>query len=316
MPGEDAAARARSDHVLAGAAIPAFLNPGAGSADDVAAALDAAGGFVLHRVPPDRMGDAVRAALPGASRVAAAGGDGTVAAIAAVVAGTPVALAVLPAGTLNHFARDHDIPVEAEEAARLAREGAARPVDVARVNGRLFLNTSSIGAYVRYVRWREQLEPRLGYHLASAVAALRALLRLRTYRVTLTVDGHDRVYYSPLAFIGVGERELRVPKLGGRVRGGARALHVLVVRGGPLRRIVALVAVALARGLHRAIDRRWVDAVLVDACSVELPGGHNDVAVDGEIVSLDTPLHYVLERDALLVVCPPPDERGEGQSGA
>lgn len=295
--------------------IAAFLNPGAGKADDVAAALEATGAFAVHRVEPQRMDGAVRAALPGASRLVAAGGDGTVGAVAAVVAGTRVALAVVPAGTLNHFARDHDIPVEPAEAAQLARDGQARPVDVARVNGRLFLNTSSIGAYVRFVRWRERLEPRLGYHLASAVAAFRALVQLRTYLVRLTVEGRERSYHTPLVFIGVGERELRVPKLGGRVPDGARALHVLVVRGGPLRRIVALVAVALARGVHTASGARWIDAMLVDACSVELPGGHNDVAVDGEIVSLDTPLEYAMERDALLLVCPPPGEPAKGEGG-
>ena len=82
-------------------------------------------------------------------------------------------LAILPGGTLNHFARDLGISTEAAEALELAAEGCARGVDVGMVGGKLFLNTSSVGAYVRFVRVREHLESYLGYRLATALAAVR-----------------------------------------------------------------------------------------------------------------------------------------------
>ncbi len=103
-----------------------------------------------------------------------AGGDGSVAAAAAVALGHGLPLAVVPAGTLNHFARD--LGVEApEEAATAVEEGRAVCVDVAEVNGTPFLNTASIGAYPELVRRRDALEGRLGRWLATAVAAAQVL---------------------------------------------------------------------------------------------------------------------------------------------
>ena len=78
------------------------------------------------------------------------------------------------------------------EQRRVALEGRSIAVDTASVNDRVFLNTSSVGAYVTFVRARERLEKHLGYHIASFVAAIRLLLRLPTFRVTLQVEGVAR----------------------------------------------------------------------------------------------------------------------------
>src|SRR5438128_704857 len=110
---------------------PAFVNPDAGRGRAALDALSGAAGFAVHRLPPDRLagalGETVSQAVP---RVLVAGGDGTVALAASVLAGTATALAVLPAGTLNHFARDHGLPINPEQAIQLAREGTPRAVDV------------------------------------------------------------------------------------------------------------------------------------------------------------------------------------------
>ncbi len=90
--------------------------------------------------------------------VAAMGGDGTVNAVAGALAGTPTPLLVLPAGTLNHFARDLGLPLDPAEAALLVRDGVRREVDVGEVNGHVFVNNSSIGAYPLTVALRERLQ--------------------------------------------------------------------------------------------------------------------------------------------------------------
>ena len=69
----------------------------------------------------------------------------TLARAASTLAGTTVALSVLPGGTLNHFARDHGIPLDPTEALALAVHGAAAPADVGYVNAQLFLNASCVG---------------------------------------------------------------------------------------------------------------------------------------------------------------------------
>src|SRR4029079_10564428 len=107
-------------------------------------------------------------------------------------------LAILPGGTLNHFARDLGVSTEADEALELAVAGQSRGVDIGMVNGRVFLNTSSVGAYVRFVRIRERLERRFGYRIASAIAALRLLFQWTGYAVELEVAGAPGILCAPL----------------------------------------------------------------------------------------------------------------------
>lgn len=285
------------------APLPAFVNPKAGSADAAKTALAGAPAFALREVPPDELADAIRAAArDGAARVLVAGGDGSLATAATALAGSGTALAILPGGTLNHFAGWLGIPTEPAEALAVAESGEPSPVDIGYLNDRAFINTSSIGAYVRFVQLRERMEPRLGYRLASLVAVVRTLAQLRSFTVTLTVDGVERHYRTPVVFVGVGERELRVPILGGRVTPGASALHVMVVRGGRVQRVLAMAMLAMTRGLGAVRRSRWIDAFLVESCRVDVPHGRPQVSIDGELVPMATPLDYRLGRGELLVV--------------
>ncbi len=286
--------------------IPAFINPGAGNADEASAALEAAGGIEVRKTEPANLSEAITRALDGgARRIIIAGGDGSVAGAASVVAGTDVSLGIVPAGTLNHLAKDLGIPLDLEEAARLAVAGDVITVDVARAGERLFINTSSLGAYVVFVRTRERLEPRLGYWIASFVASVRLLFTLRLFTVEIEVEGEKRRYRTPLVFVGVGERELKLPKVGGRVEGGGRGLHVLIVQGRTGARLFALALAAAARGLESVSRGPSIDAFLVDRCSIELPRRTGRIAVDGEIVEVQGRVEYALWRDALRVVAPP-----------
>lgn len=283
--------------------IPAFLNPKSGGAPEVRRVLERAGCFALREVAPDGMTQAVRAAITsGERRVAVVGGDGTVSAAAAAIAHTPVELAIIPAGTFNHFARDHGIPMDLGHACELARSGTVQPADVGWVNGRLFLNTSSVGIYANFVRVRERLERRTGYWGASALAVARTFVHVRPFRVWFEAEGVERAYDTPLVFIGVGERELKLPALGNRVPDGRPGLHAMVVRGRTRARLVALSFAAAARGTHTVSRTPHLDSFLVGRCRIEQR--HSTVAVDGEIVRLDSPLDYALGRDALRLVRP------------
>jgi diacylglycerol kinase family enzyme len=170
------------------------------------------------------------------------------------------------------------------------------------VNERLFLNTSSVGSYVTFVRARERLERRLGYHIGSIVAGIRLLVHMPTFRVTVDVEQRTREYITPLVFIGVGERELRLPALGARVAGGKAGLHVMVVRRRSGGRAVALGLAAAARGVEAVSHTPALDAFLVDSCRIE-PRSPN-VSIDGEIVRIPPPLRYRYMPGHLRVVVP------------
>ena len=284
--------------------IPAFINPAAGGAEEARTALSGGNVFDVREIPPQELEDAIRRIVAeGATRILVAGGDGTIATAASALLETGSELAILPGGTLNHFATDLGIPKESAEALALATSGSARTADAALVNKRLFLNTSSVGAYVHFVKVREYLEPRFGYRIASAIAAFRILFQLRQFTVEVEVDGKRRTYRTPIVFIGVGERELKLPTLGNRIPHGKRGLHVMIVRGRSAARVLAIALNAVARGVTTVSRTLELDSFIVDHCTITLRR-HTTIAVDGELVSLGTPLEYHLERDAIRVVCP------------
>ena len=144
------------------------------------------------------------AELDGAEAAGVAGGDGSVAAAAAVAERRRLPLVAFPAGTLNHFTRD--IGVDAfEDAATAVTEGDAVAVDLAtvRVDGgelRPFVNTASIGGYPDLVKMRERWQDRLGKWVAAGIALIRVLAAAQPLHVEL--DGRRRAIW--LLFVGNG----------------------------------------------------------------------------------------------------------------
>jgi len=281
------------------------INVASGTADAAREALALSGAFELHEVQPDALDATIRElANSGARRILVAGGDGTIATAAAALLDSDIELAILPGGTLNHFARDLGISTVAAEAVELAAGTSTRRVDVGAVNGRVFLNTSSVGGYVRYVRTREKLERRLGYRAASLFAALRLLTSVRRMGVEIEVEGRARIFRTALVFVGVGERELEFPVLGGRVPDGRSGLHIMVIKGRSRMRMLAIGMVAVFKGLKGVAGSDHFESVIVDRARITLRG-EGWVALDGEVALLRTPLEYELRRGALSVVCPP-----------
>jgi diacylglycerol kinase family enzyme len=287
--------------------IPAFVNPAGGSAQAALDALKRANGFAVHAVDPRELPDALRQAVAaGAPRVLVAGGDGTLSSAASVLAGTPVALAVLPAGTLNHFARDHGIPSDFDQALELAARGSVGTTDVGYVNDELFLNTSSVGAYIRFVRTRDRIERIFGYHIASVIAGLRVLATLRPMHVGLEVSGAKHEYSAPLLFVGVRERILTPPNLGAPAPDGVRALHVVIPRGRRQARRLAGAYARIERDLAVGTEEFGLDSALVHRFRLELRAPSTTVATDGELKRVTVPLEYRFGQDALNLVIPDP----------
>ncbi len=281
--------------------IPAIINRKAGTAVQAAAALTEAGGFEIHEVDPEDIRRTAKE-LVGRKpkRILVCGGDGTVCTVAHVLANTGVELALVPGGTLNHLAKYLGLPEDLGAAAKLARGDVTRQLDAGRINDRLFLNTSSVGAYEIFVRRRDRLEKRWGYAIASIVAGLQILLRTPVFAIRVEVDGVEQIYRTPLVFVGVGERELRIPSLGGRMDRGKRGLHLMIVRHRTGARLASLALQAAARGVGAVARTPAMDSLLVTRCTVEL---RNDTAsIDGELIRVEPPLEYEFMPDALTVV--------------
>src|SRR2546423_3824077 len=134
----------------------------------------------------------------------AAGGDGTISAVAAALIGSPVALGVLPLGTLNHFAKDLGISPDLPAAVQVIADGHVQNLDVGSVNGQPFINNSSIGLYPHMVnhRRRQQLRLGRGKWLAMFFAALAVFRRYPLLQVVLESGGKTFPRITPFVFIG------------------------------------------------------------------------------------------------------------------
>ncbi|MDQ3477016.1 MAG: phosphatase PAP2 family protein [Actinomycetota bacterium] len=170
-----------------GAGMVIAVNPNSGGASDdsvglLRAALPAA--EIIELTPDSLLADLLDEAAPRAKALGVAGGDGTVAAAAAVAVAHNLPLAVIPAGTLNHFAADVGIR-SLDDVVSAVEAGEAVRVDIAEVGGIPFLNTASIGAYPEMVRRRDELAPRLGKWPSLVIAAAQVLHDQKPIRMDL-----------------------------------------------------------------------------------------------------------------------------------
>jgi diacylglycerol kinase family enzyme len=266
--------------------------------------------FTLSLLPGSDLVRAARRAAEAAGRreidaIVVGGGDGSVSAVAGVLAGTSVPLGVLPLGTLNHFAKDLGIPNDIDGAVGVIASGNMRSVDVAEVNGRIFVNNSSVGLYPNLVlqRQRQTTLGRRNKAIATILAAVRALRRFPRRRLSVYVDGQLKRYKTPCLFVGNNKYELDLLTVGTRKHLDAGELSLYAARPrGPLGLVWLAFRVALG-GLDAARD---LDASCVKALEVGSRASRLLVSLDGEVEVLRPPLQYRTKPGALQVLAPAP----------
>jgi diacylglycerol kinase family enzyme len=285
-----------------------LLNRGGGSASDRSAVEQALADAGIGAEPQwlsgrDIASAAAEAVEGGAERIVAGGGDGTIGCVAGAIAGTGAKLAILPLGTLNHFARDLGIPLDIGEAARVAAGQGTRKIDVAEVNGRIFVNNSAIGLYPLMVVHRDLQRRMLGRskRLAMLVASLRTLLRFGHQRLTLRVNGRREQVDTPLLFVGNNGYRLDAAAAGRRDTIDKGELFVLVMRRKTRRGFIAASIRALA---GRPSDSDMVHLEDVQRLRVGSRRSRLFVSLDGEVVPLEPPLDYKIRPKALTVLVP------------
>lgn len=237
--------------------------------------------------------------------VVAGGGDGTLNAVASGLVGTGIVFGVLPLGTLNHFAKDLGIPLNLDEAIRTIAAGHCIQVDTGEVNGRVFLNNSSLGLYPDTVRRRELQQSRLGRSkwLAFFWAALTSLRRHPFLHLTLTVD--DNVYRKRTLFVFMGNNEYTMEgfHIGGRARLDAGLLSLYVAHRTSR---LGLLVLALRAVVGRLRQARDFDVLLAKHVVIESRHQQIRVATDGEVNQMHTPLSYRIVPKSLNVLVPKP----------
>jgi diacylglycerol kinase family enzyme len=245
-----------------------------------------------------------RALDAGASAVIAAGGDGTISSVANVLVGRGVPMGVIPLGTFNYFARANGIPEDTAAALDAICHGHKAPTDIGQINGKVFLNNTSVGVYSQILKQREDTYAQFGRsRMAAYWSVLRALVKFYDpMTMKIEVDGKQMSVRSPLAFVCNSAYQLERFALDGAdaVRKGELALFLAddVGRLGLVRHAVKLAT----RRMREGRDFRLVTGreIVID------PGRHKRLVVrDGEKEPMRGPYRITLERHALDIIRPP-----------
>jgi diacylglycerol kinase family enzyme len=243
----------------------------------------------------------------GADILVAAGGDGTVNAVASALAHQPAALGVIPAGTLNHFARDLHIPLDPQQAAHALAGGGTIQVDLGEVNGRVFVNNSVLGLFPNY-RFTKEAWERRGFGntfirrlIAKAAGLLRVFWRLP--HLSLTVETEKGTHHLSTPFVLVGNNEHRMEGLapGRRETLSDGSLWVYAMRPctrwGLLKMLAGLILGRVSRSSVFHVLRS--SRVRIDSKPRRI-----GVGLDGELVRMVSPLEYRSLPGALRVITP------------
>lgn len=289
--------------------ITLIMNPGAGAQHDadlparLHATLASTGRAVEVRLPAHGRDITALAREAAAARerrlVVAAGGDGTVNAVAGALFGSPTPLGVIPLGTFNYFARALGMPADPLAAATALLDGRLASAAAGTVNGRVFLNNASFGLYRSIIEARERHKALLGRHriVAALSAVYTALRRHRHYRVQLAIGGRSLTRDTPMVFFGANP--LQLEQLG--VAADEAGLAVLVMR--PMSRLQVL-ATALGALLGRIGEVGTLETFTARRISVDRSKRRVKLVVDGEIVRTRAPLELRWVPEALRVVVP------------
>ena len=293
-----------------------ILNAGSGQRDaksqpeNILAAFAALGATCTLKLLENgaQIGSETRSAIAeGCKTIVAAGGDGTICAVASVLRGSATVMGILPLGTFNYFARSLDLPMEMEAAAKVIVEARPQPMRIATINDRVFLNNASLGAYPAILETRESIYKRWGRsRIAAYWAVIKTLCTVRApMRLRITADGQTRLVRSPLVFVVNNAYQLTQLSVTGADRIESGKLVVFVAPDSSRIEMIRMaVVIAMGRGLpEQKFDVLSGADILIESIG-RRPGRRQTIARDGERERLAGPFRLLVVENALQVLVP------------
>ncbi len=260
---------------------------------------------------PSRIGDVAREAVRRAKAlngiVVAAGGDGTINAVAQAVLGSGCVFGVLPKGTFNYFSRTHGIPADTGEGMQVLLQESAQPVQVGLVNNHLFLVNASVGLYPKLLEDREAWKQQLGRSRWVAFgSALATLLRgYRTLHLSMEVHGTRQEIRTPSLF--VGNNALQMEQLGFTESHAIDAGQLAGITLRPIGRL-SMIWLIFQGVLGKLGEADQVEKFTFKRLTVTRSRGLTSrrvkVATDGEIKWLTLPLEFCVSPEPLMLLRP------------
>ena len=235
--------------------------------------------------------------------IVAAGGDGTLNAVASQMLHQSIPMGILPLGTFNYVARVLNIPLDILEAAQVVATGEPRASHVACINDYIYLNNASLGLYPLFIKKREEYNRKFGrFPLNAYTSGLDVLIRDRKeLKLEVEVDGKKYPVKTPLIFFGNNQLQLKEMKLKIAKCAEVGEIAGVVIAKGDKATLFKTLFQTIRGKLEKASDvySFGAQSVIVYSKKPTLT-----VAIDGEIVSMNTPLKLHVEKKALNIMVP------------
>ncbi len=239
----------------------------------------------------------------GVRRFIAAGGDGTIMAVASSLVNTNCSLGVLPLGTFNYFSRGLGLPEDVAGAADTLKQSSEHLISVGTVNGNVFLNNASLGVYPSILKERETVYKRWGRkRIAAHWSVIKTFLRFqRPMRIVVAADGVEQAYRTPLVFVARSEYQLNYFGLEGVDAIKSDGFAVFIARDGGRADLFRLAWRLVTRQMKSGVDFDLVRAKEI-TITTRIPMAL--VACDGEKLRLKSPLRFEMKTNALRIIMP------------
>jgi diacylglycerol kinase family enzyme len=258
----------------------------------------------LQLVDPDEMSPAIGCALAqGCEALVVGGGDGSVRAAANAMIGSEVSLGILPLGTLNRLARDLKIPFDVQAAAAALANGQVTAIDVADVNGRIFLCNSTFGIPAIFSQQRQLLRGKPAVErFRGYFQALKDMLQSRRHMEVDIDHGQARMKLRVLSMVISNNPYIEKPSLMMEKDGLHHGVLAAYISQHPS-----------GWGMMRAVIRGMLGRFKSDpgiahfeARRINVTARRSRVRLsnDGELEIVDMPLRYSIRPDALKVLVP------------
>lgn len=258
--------------------------------------------LVCHEI--SELNKAIEIANRESSLVIAAGGDGTIRAVAEKAAEHDVKFGVIGCGTFNFFARNHRIPEDLEQAFRLALTGEIRPVRLGEINGRVFLINASLGLYAKAIKEREVRTSRWGRNRLVVILStfMSMLSKHRLLSVDLVTKEQSQRVTTPMIFIGNNALQLRNLAMDVARCMKQDLLAVVIMKPLTKMEIVRI----FWRGFTKTLEKEdRLESFCVSSLVIHTRRSQETVALDGEMFQMNSPLKVQALPKALQMVLPP-----------
>lgn len=229
----------------------------------------------------------------------AAGGDGTVNALASLLINKEnVILGIIPTGTLNHFAKDLGLSTDIYDAVKRIARSSSKLIDVGHINDKIFLNNSSIGIYARIANVKRRTKIWLFRFALGILSGLWFTLKPPHYHLSIKFNGKTLHRTTPIIFVGNNKYDLSGVGLFNRSNINKNILSVYIIKTvNPLRLILVGLSTLIGR-----INTAYFEAYDVSEVQITTKRNKIYVAYDGEVSRLATPIQYSIKKGELRVI--------------